>query len=475
MKLSFSMIAMLCLMGCAPHTRLSFPTHALETRGGWEWFDVNHDGRGDFAVDADHVGYDDDQDGALDRVYRLSDYQNESVPHLIIMLDSIPFHSIADRYARGDFRFFPPPQKIIPIFPTLTEISYTNFLHAPPLPGMIDDFYDHQTNKMNSGLWHRFSGNEEPWEQRLAYHAKFWEGGLTYLNPRGWFPAEMARVRDAIDRSPDRMTLVYVISASGMMSKYGADAIDEMFDQVRQLCLQLLYERQGALKISVMADHGHNLSPSKNVHLPEILKAAGFRPTDQLRDANDVVMELDGLLTYAGVITAQPAKVSDVLVRREEIEFAMYLEGDRVIVRNDKGSAAIDCRDGKVRYRPVDADVLKYQPVLDALKTNDFVSDDDWFRATLDHEYPDAPRRIWDAFHGTCVNPPTIILTLKDGYCAGDPSFEKFITMKSTHGGLNQANSATFIMSMTGRIDSPMRMKDVLQKLEPGFRPRVMR
>jgi len=30
-------------------------------------------------------------------------------------------------------------------------------------------------------------------------------------------------------------------------------------------------------------------------------------------------------------------------------------------------------------------------------------SEDDWFAATVDHTYPDAPRRIWDAFHGRWV------------------------------------------------------------------------
>src|SRR5438045_195099 len=123
----------------------------------------------------------------------------------------------------------------------------------------------------------------------------------------------------------------------------------------------------------------------------------------------------------------------------------MYMQGDRVIVRDSLGSAAIDSRDGKVKYSPIDRDVLKYQDVLKGA-SDGFVDDDRWFAATLDHEYPDAPRRIWDAFHGEAVNPPTVMLAIRDGWCAGEKGFEKFITMQSTHGGLNQVNTATFVM-----------------------------
>jgi len=41
--------------------------------------------------------------------------------------------------------------------------------------------------------------------------------------------------------------------------------------------------------------------------------------------------------------------------------------------------------------------------------------------------------------------------------------------MASSHGGLNQVNSATFIMTMTGRIQGPLRSMDLLQSIEPAL------
>jgi hypothetical protein len=473
---------------CAPSQRLTFPTSPMREDGNLTWYQTSAAYNGpDFALRkdpatgrVDAVCYDDDHDGLVDRVYRLADYREDRVPHLIVLLDSIPFDQVAKRYDAGDFRWFEPPQKVIPPFPSLTEVCYSDLMHAPPLPGMTDQYYDPKHGRHNA-LLERAKGYEEPWERRLDYHSDFVEQGLAYLSPRPWHAAEIERVRQTVDDSPQRVTLVYVTSASGMLCKYGRQGCAQVLDDLRQFCLQLLYERQGAIRISVLADHGHNLTESTNIHLDQILSAAGFRPVEKLERDDDVMLEINGLVTYAGIHTRKPAKVADALLKRAEVELAMYLEGDAVIVRSARGAARVECRDGNIRYRPDTADVLDCAPVLEHLKstgklsTDGFASDADWFAATLDHPWPDASRRIWDAFHGAVVNPPTVMLTLHDGYAAGLATFEKMIKMASTHGGLNQVNSATFVMSMTTRVTRPMRTREVLSTLEPDYRIPIKR
>src|ERR1043166_1448782 len=84
------------LMGCRGAVdHLTFPTSPIRHTADGDWYDVNHNGKADFGVLRDSSGkvnvlaYDDDEDGTPDRIYRLSDYANESVPHLVILLDSI--------------------------------------------------------------------------------------------------------------------------------------------------------------------------------------------------------------------------------------------------------------------------------------------------------------------------------------------------------------------------------------------------
>jgi len=155
----------------------------------------------------------------------------------------------------------------------------------------------------------------------------------------------------------------------------------------------------------------------------------------------------------------------------------MYLEQDRVVVRDARGTAVIECHDERFRYRVLTSDVFGYESIRSNLPADadGFVARDDWFAATVDHEYPDAPPSVWDAFHSRVIDPPEVMFTTRDGFYAGDPSFERFITMQSTHGSLNQRNTATFLMSMTGRVRAPLRTRDVMPAIEPSWRPGVIR
>ena len=135
------------------------------------------------------MGYCDAGDGNFNRQYRLSDYANENVPHLIILLDSIPYQKLMDAYSLGRFAWFDPPQKVIPPFPSLTELIFSRILGAPPLPGVIDQYYDRESGLRHNELFSRvLCDQRQPWERRLHYCASMYQSGEMYLNPRPWLP-----------------------------------------------------------------------------------------------------------------------------------------------------------------------------------------------------------------------------------------------------------------------------------------------
>jgi len=182
-------------------------------------------------------------------------------------------------------------------------------------------------------------------------------------------------------------------------------------------------------------------------------------------------------VNYVGIHTRQSERVADACVNAKEVELAMYLEGTSVIVRDAQGAAAIEQREGMLRYRVIDSDVLGYEKVIQQLRragklsSDGWAADRDWFDATLAHRYPDAPHRLWDAFHGLVVSPPEVMVTLKCGWHAGEPGLERWITMKSTHGSLDRDNSVTFLATMTGRTSGrAMRGSDVMDAIEPGWK-----
>ena len=465
--------------GCGSAERLSFPTSPTLRNAEGMWYCLHGTSVANFAILNDDAGrlrqlaYDDDGDGTFDRRLKLS--AHDDLPHLIIMLDSVPYSAVADRYSQGQFTWFDPPQKVIPPFPTMSGVIFTSIMHAPPLPGMINRYYDRIRGKTENMIVRRAFGHENPWHMRLDYRCKYWENGLSFLWPRHWYRRELARAKRTFDESSEPVTVVYLASTAGMLSRFGSQGLDEVLRGLEQLCVQILHERDGKVHITALADHGHNLLPGERIELHETLRKAGFHPCGRLKNDHDVVIENDGMVNYIGMHCREPAKVADALLARDEVQLAMYRRDDCVIVRNARGSAAIHHRDGRFQYEPLDADVLGYEVVVQRLRAagkldaHGFAADRDWFEQTVNHEWPDAPPRLWKAFDGLTVNTPDLMLTLNDGYCTGMGFLELFISMESTHGGLNQLNSATFIMTTTGFAERSMRSDEILPRIAPGL------
>jgi hypothetical protein len=470
--------ALLAVGGCAaPSARLSFPAAPLTQTQDARQYDLDDDQEWDFALTRDDSGtpilvYRDAASGHPDRVYRRSDHLQPDLPHCIILVDSIPFFAVRDRVEAGGFSWFDPPKKVIAPFPTMSGVIFSQIVGAPPLPSANNRYYDPIENKSHDLIWDRVFGHVNPWQERLDYRAKYWENGMAFLKPRPWFHAELERIHRTVTRSSSKQTIVYLASTSGMLSKYGSEGLQEVLDGLEQLSMQLLYEYRGAIDITIISDHGHNLIEGTRFSAEPILEDAGFNIRKRIDSINDVVLDLDGLVNYFGVHTRQPTLVADLLVNHPEVEFVVHKQGEDVVVRTSAGSATITKADNKYGFTITSGDPFGYAATIASMQQAGVASQADtassqvWFSWTVDHEYPNVPVRLWNALHANVRFPPDVMVGIRDGHYAGDPSFEKYIQMKSTHGGLNQINSAAVILSTTGRIDEPLESRNILHTLE---------
>jgi len=89
------MLWVFCAGGCTPSPRLTFPLAPLADSGDVITYDTNGNGKADFGLLKEGgrvvaLTYDDDEDGRWARTYRLADYAQEHVPHLIVMFFAEP-------------------------------------------------------------------------------------------------------------------------------------------------------------------------------------------------------------------------------------------------------------------------------------------------------------------------------------------------------------------------------------------------
>ena len=473
------------LTACTPGDRLHFEGVSPVVAKDAAYYDTNGDGLHDFQLvrpaeggRLNELAYDDDQDGTPDRRFRMTDYRDAGaeLPHLIVLVDSIPYAALRERFDGNDFTVlsvFHEPTKLIAPFPSMSALCFSAILGAPPMPGPLNKSYDPrpQVNAVNDLIRKRLNGYRNPWQQRLHYNVNYRENTAAFIKPRPWMKVEFERARRAFDLSADRTTIVYISSTAAMMMKYGPRGLDETLDALETFVTQVLYERRGAVDISIVSDHGHNLRDTQWIDVGQALEDAGFRVVKQRQRPDDVHLEMDGLLTYCGVHTERPAAVGDALLDGlPQVETVSYIDGYDVVVRSHAGAARISLDNGRLTYTPETADVLGYGDAL----SGQAMTPQAWFDATVDHEYPDGPTRLWEAFHGRTQQTPQVMVTIQDGYCAGIEWFQWFVKMRSSHGGLNQISSAAVLMTTTGPTGPALRSGDVMDAIQPGYVPRIV-
>lgn len=471
----------------APDDRLWFPEAPLYADAtGTKRYDTDGDGRADFEVlpnrdgVIDRLRYDDDHDGVFDREVRPADHAAEDVPHVVFLMDSLPLRLVRPRWDRGDLRWSQPPQHVIPPFPSMSVVTFSEILHAKPMPGAAERYLDVDRNEVVNDYVGQALGDQLDWHTLLDWYLRDYAAvGASYIEPEVWLESELFECAEVSLRAkPGDLVITYVCSSSGMASALGAAGLERSLDLLEQLCLQLLYETEGAIRISVVSDHGHTLITSKRFDPEAVLEEAGFDSCDRGIDYDrEVFVELDGLVSYFGVQTGRPAEVAQVLVARPELEFVCYSEGDAVIVRSATGCARIEKHGDALRYVEIDGDVLGYRDVIADLRArgrlddDGFASDRDWFDATLTHEYPDGLARLVAAFGKQVQFPCRVMCALKPQHHAGLEAAEWLVTMASTHGGLSAIHSDAVLLTMHPGVHGPLRSRDVLRIIEPRYDP----
>lgn len=407
-------------------------------------------------------------------------------PLVLLLLDGVALERVERLYARGHFRLFRPPARVISTFPTLTDPAYDVFFGTGPTPGYEACYMDRNRGRLTNGLGVYLSGANERWVQCADCRLNFVEDGLMYLFPQGVFTSELKRARRALDRvlaAGERFPVIYILSTDALGHMFPADEIERQLRRVDAWVERLVYDLRGRVEIVMMADHGISALPVERGHLkpfdlPQVLRDAGVRVVPQPRQPDDVVVPMFGLLDVARVYVrdeAAKSHVAEVLAHRAEIELVAMRVGPTVEVRRGAARGVIERRDDNgtpvYRYRPLVGDPLRLSGTGTAAPTSNgaYVTADTWLAASATDVFPGAVPRLWDGLFEVCRDCPDLVASVADEWFVGSGVFSSLVRQHGTHGGLHRRVSETFVMSTSGTLVGPLWLTGVRQFLAGRF------
>ncbi|HVP13475.1 MAG TPA: hypothetical protein VMV94_20040 [Phycisphaerae bacterium] len=417
--------------------------------------------------------FDDNGDGVPDEtVSLLSDHPDW--PHFLIILDGVPFDVVEATYNEGHFRLFPPPVRVVSVFPAMTDVALSRVFHTKPCFGGEAQYFDRAKNRLSDGDSVYLSGKNAPWLPFVDYAAPQSVAIRTYIDPLSVFSEELRGMQTLFEKADAPQASGYSIGTAGLGTRGGEKAMREYLVEVEKLVERITYERRGRVRFSLTADHGQTMQQETPITFDKPLEDAGFKLTSSIHGKNDVVVVTYGIVTLVALSTDRPEAVADALVAAPGADLVTYKEQDGVIVRNAEASAIVrKSGDGYV-YEPTKGDPLELNPIIERLRAagqvsaDGVIADRPLLAATATHKYPDPLHRLWDCYHGLVQNQADVIVSLKPDACHGRKLFYLVVNpVASTHGGLDYRGSVTYLLSTAKSTPLPavMRSEDVLDAI----------
>jgi hypothetical protein len=402
-----------------------------------------------------------------------------SLRELVVMLDGVPYEVMDSLWQAGHFRAFHTPARLISPFPSLTDVAFRSIWGDPPGPGYEDRYFDPKANRMVGGLAEMLHPQGVGGQYRQAAVAPGgWTEGFAYLFPRFIARGELSDVRRALEggASSDSSLAAYILSTDALAHRSGREALVAFLLELEGV-LEAARARHGEeLKVLLFSDHGNDLIPTRRIPLERVLKRAGFRPTDRIREENDVVLPRFGLVSSA-FLYCRPGvepRLADALVKLEGVDLIFYEDAAGVIhVLSGRGRAVVEERGGKYRYLPVEGDPLELAPALASLRESGeldvegFAPDAAWYRQSLGSRYIDALHRIVAGTRDGVRHPANLVVSLEPGYHFGDPAANALVSLTGTHGSLRTDASLAFFMSTHDSTPAVLR-SDSVRRYLPG-------
>lgn len=397
--------------------------------------------------------------------------------YLLICMDGVGYGLAAEMHRKGELKNFQPPAPLIVAFPSDTNPALVEILAplgAPPARGYEDYYFDPAANRMRGGVLHRFTRKDfvaRTYRDLFDYHPHPVRMTVEYAAPvvGPWLngAVNLERMKAEFRKSTEPVFLAYFDATDTAMHLSGRWLVRQQLRAVDNWVGELRAESKLPVEVIIFSDHGNDLGRLRRVNLAPALERAGFRVEGKIRDARSVVAPEFGLISNAALYTApgREAAAAEAVRRVRGVDFAVYREGDSVVVVSRRGRARIDRRETpegvRFRYWQQLGDPLELESIvreLDARGRRDldgFIAEDDWLRATAAHVYPDPLRRLWNAFHSLVAQPASVLVSFDDGYYTGSLWLNLFAWMQATHGSLRRGQSLGVVLSTTPALFPP--------------------
>lgn len=419
---------------------------------------------------------------------------------LVLALDGVPFRLVERARARGAFGGWPAPVPLVAPFPTMTNVSFSSMLRpfgVARAAGYEVQHYSPDENGVVGGTLFGYRKRLFPWRKGFDIVSRSVGAKVAvYAAPRRKLTSGLAEIEQALAESPCELFLAHLGSTDAVQHLRGDEVGLELLLEVDRWLVRLTErhaaEHGGPLRLVLLSDHGNTAGKVRGIRgLRRHLRQAGLRSARRLEHPDDVIAPTFGVVGYGALYTRTglAERAARAVSGHPAVALAAWRSAaDEVRVISRRGSGRVRWRETNGRrelaYGWLEGDPLELAAAVASMRAGGlvdgegFASEAAWLERTVEGPFPDAPRRLVDAFAEAPVETPaTVLFSLLPGRAwgwqsAAASSWLAGGRLEGTHGGLDRESTLGFYISNTEDLSrgGPVVAEEALLPLRDTWR-----
>ena len=381
----------------------------------------------------------------------------DGVPQrLVLALDGIPYDVFVELQQQGHFAGFHPVVRMVSTFPSLSDVSFAAIGGGKIPDGYQNMRFDVEQNKVVGNTLGSLSSRLHPnLDADSAPHSSL-HRMFGYMAAYHMSLQDMHDVGRDVLASPKLTYVAYLEETDAVLHVEGRAGAERFLLKLEVFLEDLqakVRERTGReLMVDIVSDHGSTMIKGEVVPVARLLAACGFTRRNSLKSPRDVAYTLAGIIGSVAITVAPEYsdEVARCLAPAEGVDLVAVNRGDAVGVLSADAEAELRLVDATAEiydYRSLRGDPLQLLEQGAGERRFDQASN---FVETKDAARPDSLRRLWRAFHGAVKEPSQVLISLKDGYEAGNNEVRALARIRGragTHGSMTRLASLGILVS----------------------------
>jgi hypothetical protein len=396
---------------------------------------------------------------------RSPDVSPDGVPqHLVLALDGIPYDLFVELQAQGHFTGFHPAARMVSTFPSLSDVAFAAIGGSEPPDGYQYMRFDPAQNKVVGNNLGSLSGRVRP---SMAADSRSYTSAhriIGYMASYHVALGEMREIGREVMQSRQRTFVAYLEASDAVLHTEGRRGAEKFLIELDAFLLDMQARVRARtdrpLLVDIVSDHGSTMVKGKAVPVEQVLRHCGFRRRDGIAHPYDVAFSLAGIIGSVAIVTPREhaEEAARCLAVADGVDLVAIDRGSQVGILNSNGEGEVRLADTAPEaydYRVLRGDPLGLLPGMTAIAERRF-DESSLFMQTLDAPRPDPLRRLWRAFHGEVKESSAILVSLADGYEAGNTQVRALARIRGragTHGSMTRLASLGVLASNWRDVD----------------------